>query len=227
MKALTACGLILLLTMVGLSQPNKWSIVSMEVPEVVQYTRNLNFLIYHLQEAGITPERPKDFASLDAKQRKELESEMRMTQLIEKKFWNFGKQNPDALVGSEKVIWQSIDREIGSNYENSDPVTYLLRRVEFHNTLEADRKERWSANHRLSDTLRAQLKGTTPPPNFQTAATPSATDTAPPSLDLEKPYRTPPPSPSAPIQQRSFEWPWVVGIVALVVAVVLALKRRS
>ena len=142
--------------MSGFSQPSKWSIESTERSEIAQYTRSLHFLDHHLQKAGITHDRPIDFENLDEQTRSDLLTEMRIIIVKEEQFWRFGKKEPDMLVGSEIEVWRMVDRDIASNKENSDPVTFLLQRVKFDSLLKKDEKMRLSTRLRFSGAPGAQ-----------------------------------------------------------------------
>lgn len=230
MKALASffC-LIFLWTMSGFSQPSKWSIESAERSEIAQYTRSLHFLDHHLQKAGVTTDRPKDFDNLDEQTRRDLLTEMRMVKVKEEKFWRFGKENPDMLVGSEADVWRMVDREIASNTENSDPVTFLLQRVKFDSILKEDEKMRLSTRIRLSGAPGV-------PSNAGISPGPSQTPT---SNATSNPPQHPPlpgsavPSPVPTDQTQTAPAPSGLPIIplaiggAMIVGIVIYLLRRK
>lgn len=157
-------------TVLGFAQPGKWSVESTERSEIAQYTRSLHFLDRHLQKAGITAEQKIDFENLDEQIRSDLQSEMRMVKVKEEKFWRFGKENPDMLIGSEAEVWRMVNRERVSNEENSDPVAFLLKRVKFDSILKVDEKVRLASRLRLSESVGDQSNAGIVADPFQTPA---------------------------------------------------------
>ncbi len=185
MKALILFFLLMVFwAMSGVSQPSKWSIKSTEKSEIEQYTRSLHFLDHHLLKAGITTDKPTDFENLDEQARRDLLTEMRMVIVKEEKFWRFGKENPDMLVGSEAEVWRMINHEIVSNKKHSDPVAFLLQRVKFDSILKEDEKMRLSTRLRLSRELGEQS-------NVGIAPSPSQTPTSNATYNLPQHLKSP------------------------------------
>lgn len=215
--------------MSGVSQPSKWSIESTEKSEIEQYTRSLHFLHHHLQKAGITTDKPTDFENLDDQARRDLLTEMRMLKVKEEKFWRFGKENPDMLVGSEAEVWRMVDREIASNKMNSDTVAFLLQRVKFDSILKEDEKIRLSTRLRLSRELGEQS-------NVGFAPSPSQTPTSNANSNLPRHPKSPGSAvssraPTDPTQvtpaPSGFPIVPVAIIAAVIVGLVLYLLRRK
>jgi hypothetical protein len=214
--------------MCGFSQPSKWSIESTERSEVEQYTRALHFLDHHLQKAGITADGLNDFENLNEKIRIELRTEMRVVKVKEEKFWRFGKENPDVLVGSEAEVWRMVDREITSNKENLDPVRFLMQRVKFDSILKVDDQMRLSRRLRLPGALSVQsniaiTSAPTQTPTINATSNPTQHPSSPDSTD-------PSPSRSAGKTEPSLSVFLVVPaaiLAALIVGIVLLILRRK